>query len=81
MNTLLDNFYWSDIDWQAEQAPAEKYQQFIHWAGNARGKNPNAFDKITEWILDDAEWTGDKLTGRECNGCTSMTSAWKCRTG
>lgn len=62
---MLNNFYWSDIDWQAEQSPAEKYQQFIRWAGNARGKNPNAFDQITEWILDDSEWTTDKLAENE----------------
>ncbi len=58
---MLNNFYWSDINWQAEQSPAEKYQQFIRWAMNARGQNPNAFDQVTEWILDDDEWTSDKL--------------------
>ncbi|GHU78270.1 hypothetical protein AGMMS49992_28510 [Clostridia bacterium] len=61
VNSMLNNFYWSDIDWQSEQSPQEKYQQFIRWAGHARGKNPNAFDQVTEWILDDAEWTADKF--------------------
>jgi hypothetical protein len=60
-NPLLDAFYWSDIDFEAEQTPADKYGQFIRWAGNARGRNPNAFDKITEWLLCDSEWTEDKL--------------------
>lgn len=59
------NFYWSEIDWQAEQSPIEKYQQCIRWAEIARGQNPNAFDEITAWILDDAEWTADKLDENE----------------
>lgn len=58
---MLNHFYWSDIDWQVEQSPAEKYQQFIRWARNARGQNLNTFDRIIEWLLDDAEWTSDKL--------------------
>ena len=63
---MINNFYWLDIDWNnSEQTPTEKYQQFIRWAGNARGANPNAFDKITEWILEDANWTVDKLAENE----------------
>lgn len=63
---MVDSFYWSDINWSdSTQSPAEKYQQFIRWAGNARGKNPNAFDQVTEWILDDAEWTTGKLAENE----------------
>ena len=27
--------------------------------------NPNAFDNLTEWILDDSEWTEDKLKENE----------------
>ncbi|MDR1261866.1 MAG: hypothetical protein LBK46_00095 [Oscillospiraceae bacterium] len=65
MNAILNNFYWSDVDWSAEQSPVEKYQQLIRWARHARGKNPTAFDQITEWILDDSEWTQDKLAGNE----------------
>lgn len=63
---MLNNFYWLDIDWDAaELSPAEKYQQCIRWAGNARGRNPNAFDEITAWIFDDAAWTADKLADNE----------------
>lgn len=62
---MINNFYWADIDWQSEQSPAEKYQQFIQWAENARGQNPHAFDQITEWLLKDSEWTNDKLDKNE----------------
>ena len=63
---MITSFYWSDIDWNnLEQSPAEKYQQFIRWAGNARGKNPTAFDQVTEWILKDDDWTAYKLADNE----------------
>lgn len=62
-----DDFCWNEIDRQTYDAltDAEKYQTLIGWAEKARGKNPNAFDALTEWILDDSEWTEDKLTENE----------------
>ena len=63
---IINSFYWLDVDWDnLEKSPAEKYQQFIRWAENARGENPTAFDQITEWILNDDEWTADKLARNE----------------
>ena len=61
---LADKFYWRD-----EQTPAgsclsgaQRYQEIIDWARKARGKNPQVFDELTGWLLDDEEWTEDRLT-------------------
>ena len=64
---LVDEFYWSDIDEQNgdELTAAEKYKRVVSWAGKARGQNPNVFDALTEWVLDDSEWTIDKLAENE----------------
>ena len=42
-----------------------KYQRIVNWGIKARGHNPNVFDALTEWILDDSEWTDDKLVENE----------------
>lgn len=66
-HTLVDEFYWNDIKGQNGKtlSDTEKYQMVIDWAGKARGQNPNVFDALTEWILDDCEWTEDKLNENE----------------
>ena len=58
---------WSYINGQADENPtdAEKYKRITDWAGKAREQNPNAFDALTEWILDDSAWSGDKLAENE----------------
>lgn len=59
---LIDEFYWRDrAPWREGLTDAEKYQEIIAWARRARGKNPDVFDALTEWILDDAEWTPERL--------------------
>jgi hypothetical protein len=64
---LIDEFYWSDISEQNndELTAAEKYKRVVGWAGKARGQNPNVFDALTEWVLDDSEWTEEKLAENE----------------
>ena len=66
---LADEFHlvdWKDISADGEQlTPIEKYNRIVSWAGQARGKNPSVFDALTEWILDDSQWTDDKLTENE----------------
>jgi len=58
---------WSEIDGQQgeELSAADKYNRIVGWAGKARGKNPSVFDALTEWILDDSQWTDDKLAENE----------------
>ena len=41
------------------------YQKLIRWAGQARGQNPAAFDALTEWLLDDTQWTENNLIENE----------------
>ena len=54
---------WSGID---KKLPAkEAYEQIVQWAREARGQNPDVFSALTEWILDDSEWTEDKLVENE----------------
>jgi hypothetical protein len=64
---LIDEFYWYDLKEQKSEAltDIEKYQRVASWAAKARGQNPNVFDVLTEWILDDSEWTEDKLAENE----------------
>ncbi len=64
---LIDEFYWSDISEQNsdKHTSEERYQRIVNWASRARGQNPKVFDTLTEWILDDKEWTADKLAENE----------------
>ncbi|MDW7656389.1 MAG: AraC family transcriptional regulator [Bacillota bacterium] len=63
---LIDEFYWRDIEQKSGALTAEeKYQQLIDWARKARGQNPVVFDKLTAWVLDDEQWTDDKLPENE----------------
>jgi AraC-like DNA-binding protein len=64
---LIDEFYWSDIDGQRGEklTDAEKYKRIVSWAAKARGQNPDVFDALTEWVLDDSEWSADKLAENE----------------
>jgi hypothetical protein len=65
--SFIDEFYWSDFKNQKDEALShtEKHQRLVNWAIKAREHNPNAFDNLTEWILDDSEWTEDKLKENE----------------
>ena len=60
---LIDAFYWCNIAELngGKLTDSEKYQRIVNWAGKARGQNPGAFDALTEWVLDDSEWRGNKL--------------------
>ena len=63
----IDEFYWSEIEEQKgkELTAEQKYRLIAEWAGKARGTNPNVFDALTEWILDDSEWSEHKLAENE----------------
>ena len=54
---------WNDIDNQVDEQTTDsaKYNRITEWALKARGQNPNVFDALTEWILDDSQWSNDKL--------------------
>lgn len=64
---LIDEFYWSDIEWQKGEklTDAEKYKRIVSWAAKARGQNPGVFDALTEWVLDDSQWSDEKLAENE----------------
>lgn len=66
-SSLIDEFYWSDFINQKDEllSDIDKYQRIVNWAIEARVHNPNVFDALTEWILDDSEWTDDKLVENE----------------
>lgn len=63
----IDEFCWSNLERRTAKdlTAAEKYQEIVRWAGTARGKNPLVFDALTEWLLDDFEWSEDKLKENE----------------
>jgi AraC-like DNA-binding protein len=64
---LIDEFYWNDVYEQTSKdlTEAEKYKRLVSWAGKARGRNPGVFDALTEWILDDSQWSSEKLDDNE----------------
>ena len=62
VDKLVQEFCWLDTEEIDDtNAGAEQYQQLVAWAGRARGKNPLAFDALTGWLLDDAQWSEDRL--------------------
>ncbi|NLG28906.1 MAG: hypothetical protein GX557_13415 [Chloroflexi bacterium] len=67
---LIDGFLmvpWSDVrgDKDEHLADAERYGRLVTWARQARGKNPAAFDALTDWILDDQQWSDANLADNE----------------
>lgn len=64
---LMKKFYWSNIKEQNSNrlTEAQKYERIVRWASKARGKNPNAFDALTAWVLDDSQWSEEKLAENE----------------
>ncbi|MCL2002896.1 MAG: AraC family transcriptional regulator [Oscillospiraceae bacterium] len=64
---LIDEFYWYGIEMQksGKLTDAEKYKEVANRSAKARGQNPTVFDALTDWILDDAEWSDDKLAENE----------------
>ncbi len=66
----VGDFYrvdWNEIDSETgdKQSGIEKYKRLVSWAGKARGQNPGVFDALTEWILDDSQWSEEKLAENE----------------
>lgn len=64
---LVDEFYWSDMEEEQgkQLTAAEKYSKIVRWAAKARGQNPSVFDALTEWVLDDSQWSDEKLAENE----------------
>lgn len=57
---------WNEIDGQNEKTTsAEIYNRLIRWASKAREKNYEVFDKLSAWLLDDSEWSNNKLAENE----------------
>ena len=64
---LINEFCWSDAEELSGQGltDAEVYGRIADWAARARGRNPRAFDALTEWVLDDSQWSDDRLAENE----------------
>lgn len=64
---LIEEFCWSDIEAQKGEilTDDEKYKKIVSWAAKARGQNPGVFDALTEWVLDDSQWSDEKLAENE----------------
>lgn len=64
---LTNEFCWSSIEEKngGSLTDSEKYQRIVSWAEKARGQNPDVFDTLIEWILDDSEWCADRLDENE----------------
>lgn len=55
-------WYVSDADNSAGKTYDERYQYVVDWASRARGINPAAFDRLTEWLLGGGGWSEDELS-------------------
>ncbi len=55
-----DKFCWVEPGGDAQDAH-DAYQSLVNWAIRARGTNPRVFDELTGWLLDDAEWTRERI--------------------
>jgi hypothetical protein len=64
-NKLVDEFYWRKDDAPGNLPAAEMYNRIAGWAGRARGQNPGVFDALSDWILDDSQWTQETLAENE----------------
>ncbi len=64
---IIDEFHWRGKSAAAtmQMTDEECYQQVMKWAYKARCINPDVFDKLSEWLMDDHEWTADRLTENE----------------
>lgn len=64
---ITNAFCWLDVNGQHDgnQTDTMHYQTLANWAARARGQNPNAFDLLIEWILDDSAWRDEKLSVNE----------------
>ena len=60
---LIEDFLLLDVG--SIEKNAEAYKKLVSWAGQARGRNPNVFDALTEWILDDTKWTDEHMDENE----------------
>lgn len=58
---------WNEIEDEKSKnlTDDERYDRIVDWARKARGKNPGVFDALTEWILDDSQWSDDQLAENE----------------
>ena len=54
-------FIYPENDSSKQLSAEERYRLLTQQAVKARCQNPTTFDMVTEWILDDNEWTEDKL--------------------
>ncbi len=58
---------WNEIDGRKGEKPSNEgaYHRIVDWAKKARGQNPDVFDALSEWVLDDSQWTDEKLAENE----------------
>lgn len=56
-------FDWSELN--GDMSNDEIYAKIVAWAARARVQNPAVFDALSEWVLNDLNWSDDKLDKNE----------------
>jgi len=57
---------WNKFDKEFGKQKSEKaYKVLVDWARKARGQNPKAFDALSEWVLEDFQWTDERFVANE----------------
>ncbi len=54
-------FHWFDPHAVSAGSDSEKYRQIAQWAAQARGTNPDIFDRLTQWLLGNGQWSSQEL--------------------
>ncbi len=60
MKNLQFGFCFYELEEGEGASPEERYRLITDWAGRARGVNPDAFDRVTAWLLDGGAWSQEE---------------------
>lgn len=63
---LSELFCWRRAEAESGLSASERGERMITWSREARSTNPNIFDCLTAWLLDDAQWSPDRIEENRC---------------
>ncbi|MCL2046334.1 MAG: hypothetical protein FWG88_08110 [Oscillospiraceae bacterium] len=69
-NSIIDGFHMleeggMDKEQYEKLSNEEKYEIIGKWALEARRRNPDVFDALIDWVLDDSQWSEETLVENE----------------
>ncbi len=58
---MSELFCWRRAEAESGLSASESGERMITWSWEARSTNTNVFDRLTAWLLDDAQWSPDRI--------------------